>query len=209
MVTVKICGLRSREGVEAAAQAGADFGGFIFVPGRRRTVSPARVRELAPHLGATTPVGVFLNARTETVSRTAQEAGVKMVQLHGEESPSEGEYLAKSGLRIVRALSVKSLLTESDFEGWRDFVESFLLDAPRPGEGEGLPSSYLPPGDDPLQAITGRPTWLAGGLSPESVGGHPHLSRFDGVDVASGIEEDGEPSPERIRAFVAAAQNVR
>jgi phosphoribosylanthranilate isomerase len=52
---------------------------------------------------------------------------------------------------------------------------------------------------------------LAGGLTPETVAGAVALVRPFGVDVASGVEPQGQPrtkDPEKVQAFVRAAKGA-
>ena len=50
------------------------------------------------------------------------------------------------------------------------------------------------------------PIWLAGGLTPETVGEVIATVRPWLVDVASGVETDGAKDPAKIAAFVRAAK---
>ena len=62
---VKICGLKRREDAEAAIAAGADFLGFIFVPGTPRAIEVTEadwIRTLEA-----TRVGVFRDASLVTI----------------------------------------------------------------------------------------------------------------------------------------------
>jgi phosphoribosylanthranilate isomerase len=49
MVEVKICGLSTRESVDAAIAAGADYVGLVFFPKSPRNVSLEQARDLAAH----------------------------------------------------------------------------------------------------------------------------------------------------------------
>jgi phosphoribosylanthranilate isomerase len=46
-VRLKVCGLSTPEGVDAAAEAGAAYLGFVLYPPSPRSVSVARARDLA------------------------------------------------------------------------------------------------------------------------------------------------------------------
>jgi anthranilate synthase/indole-3-glycerol phosphate synthase/phosphoribosylanthranilate isomerase len=55
---------------------------------------------------------------------------------------------------------------------------------------------------------------LAGGLNPDNVAESvkalgPLADRVIGVDVSSGVEEDGKQSLDKITAFIKAAKEIR
>jgi phosphoribosylanthranilate isomerase len=50
------------------------------------------------------------------------------------------------------------------------------------------------------------PLLLAGGLTAENVAGAVAAVRPWGVDVASGVETNGQTDPEKVRAFVRRAK---
>jgi phosphoribosylanthranilate isomerase len=74
------------EDAALAAQAGADFIGMIMWQKAKRAVKPERARkivEAAEQYGAQ-PVGVFVDEDAATISSVCCEAGLKIVQLHGD-----------------------------------------------------------------------------------------------------------------------------
>lgn len=208
VAAVKICGIRDVRGAEAVGASGATHGGFVFVPGRRRAVTPDAARLLAPRLGSVEAVGVFLDASYDEIRKAADTAHIRTLQLHGSEPPTLGEKLTKDGYRVLRAISVKGPLGAPLFKAWMPFVQAFLLDAPTAGHGRAFSSAHLPLGQTPLRALSGRPTWLAGGLNPQALAHRPEISRFDGLDVASGVEVEGRQDPQRIHAFVEAVRRT-
>ena len=52
MIRTKICGIQSREDALAAAAAGADFIGLVFVPERRRRLEVEAAAEIVEGLRA-------------------------------------------------------------------------------------------------------------------------------------------------------------
>ncbi len=88
MVKVKICGITNALDARAAIDAGADALGFNFWRGSKRYIEPRAAREIIRGLAEEVLcVGVFVNeASPSDVEQVANEAGVKTVQLHGDES---------------------------------------------------------------------------------------------------------------------------
>lgn len=193
---VKICGLKTVQGVDAAVAAGADAVGFVFAPGSPRTVDAATARELAGRVPASVlTVGVFRGQPVEEVRRLTEESGVRAVQLHGDEGPEYYEELRAPGRRLIRA-------TAEHVERCGEYGEDLLLlDAPDPGSGKPWnwgSAEFTPPEGQWL---------LAGGLTPATVREAVEATGAWGVDVSSGVErERGVKSPELIRAFIEAAR---
>ncbi|MCX5012569.1 phosphoribosylanthranilate isomerase [Streptomyces sp. NBC_00555] len=193
---VKICGLKTVQGVDAAVAAGADAVGFVFAPGSPRTVDAAAARELAGRVpDSVLTVGVFRGQPVEEVRRLTEESGVRAVQLHGDEGPEYYEELRAPGRRLIRA-------TAEHVERCGEYGEDLLLlDAPDPGSGKPWnwgSAEFTPPEGQWL---------LAGGLTPATVREAVEATGAWGVDVSSGVErERGVKSPELIRAFIEAAR---
>ncbi|MCY2955115.1 MAG: hypothetical protein NTU53_24570 [Planctomycetota bacterium] len=75
---VKICGMMRGEHAVCACEAGVDAIGMIFHPPARRHIEVGRAREIVGVLGPfVTPVGVFVDASTETVLSVAREVGIR------------------------------------------------------------------------------------------------------------------------------------
>ncbi len=199
---VKICGLKTPVDVDAAVDAGADAIGFVFAPGGPRTIDPESVAELVTRVpeGIET-VGVFRNQDIDEVLRIARAAGVKTIQLHGDETLDDLAAAKAAGFGVLRAFSAEaySRLDEAARQAWGQ--ERVLLDAVEPGAGVTFDPDVLA-GHFPTDS------WLlAGGLRPDNVRELASLLRPAGVDVSSGVESSrGVKDPELIRAFVAAAK---
>ncbi|MBP7241157.1 phosphoribosylanthranilate isomerase [Amaricoccus sp.] len=206
---VKICGLRSRGDLAAAAEAGATWGGLVFYPPSPRHVSLADARWIA----AGRPEGLQLVALTVDATDAEIEAilealPVDMLQLHGAESPERvAEVRARFGLPVMKAVGVAE---EGDLDGlaaYAEVVDMVLVDA-RPPEGAELPGGNGVAFDWRLIRDMEWPApWvLAGGLTPENVADAIRLTGAERVDVSSGVEKArGIKDRARMEAFVRAA----
>ncbi|MBI3977392.1 MAG: phosphoribosylanthranilate isomerase [Chloroflexi bacterium] len=210
MLRVKICGITQPEHGVAAAEAGADYLGFVFVPGTRRYLQPAAAGQviaavraaLAP---ARTPgiVGLFVNEDPAFVNDVADACGLDLVQIHGEESPDQVAGLNRPAICALRPRSLADLPRVDAFAA---LGARILIDAYQPGHWGGAGVT----GDWSLAAEAARrhPIILAGGLSPANVAAAIKAVCPWGVDVSSGVETAGRKDPDKIRAFIHAAGRV-
>ena len=162
-------------------------------------------RVLEAYLEAKRPltVGVFADQPMDEVNEIAQEAGVDLVQLSGDETWEDCLLVAKQTIQVVH---VSPLDSPSDPMAFVEpgFAIALLLDSAhgpyRGGSGKAF--------DWEVARLVSKelPMILAGGLTPENVG--EAISRVHpwGVDVSSGTERDGVKDHDLIRAFVAAVR---
>lgn len=197
MVTVKICGLTNAGDAMLAAEAGADFLGFVFAPGSPRTLLPADCRWIRA-LPFPAKVGVFRDQEEALIVKVREEAGLQLVQLHGSEPPELCERLG--GARAV----IKSVLVRDSVD-WGlvsayASVARVLFDT---GAGSGRPLCW-----DLLRNAPGTLRfWLAGGLNPGNVAKAIEIAGPAGVDVSSGVEsEPGRKDPVKLKAFISAVK---
>jgi phosphoribosylanthranilate isomerase len=201
---IKICGITNLEDARDAAEAGADALGFNFYRGSRRYIEPREARRIIEELPASIlSVGVFVNEdEPEALARKAREAGVALVQLHGEETPDYCRRLG--GLRVVKALRVRDGFDPTSACEYE--AEAILLDAFAPHErgGTGLCFDW-----SVARLVRERvpALYLAGGLKPETVAEAIRLVEPFAVDVCSGVERaPGRKDSRRLRAFIEAAR---
>lgn len=205
---VKVCGLTRRSDAEAAAAAGAAYGGVILAQGRTRSVDAA----VAAGIFSALPlrrVGVFVDAPREEILSAAGTAALDVVQLHGAEEPELAASLRAEGLTVWKALRPRSadelLAGISRFEG---VVDGLLLDgwSPLGNGGTGTIFNWEEMAEH-RDAIPGTTALIvAGGLTPDNVARAAEVLRPHVVDVSSGVESVArEKSHSLIRSFVAAA----
>jgi len=203
MTKVKICGITSVEDALVAVEAGADALGFVFFEKSPRNLDPAR----AAHIIATIPpfvqaVGLFVNAPLEFVNSTAEQCGLDLVQLHGDESPEYCRSVLRRVIKVFRVKGPESLATLSSYR-----VAGYLLDAYHPhlygGTGETFDWECV------VAAKDAGPVILAGGLTPENVAAAVARVAPYAVDVSSGVEAaPGRKDHEKVRRFIAEAKKI-
>lgn len=230
---VKICGTRTPEAAAEALKGGADLVGMIMVPGSKRCVSheaalfiskvvheskPAVEEEAAERsklaldffsltgdlLRRRKPqlVGVFMNQSLEEILEKQRLYDLDIVQLHGDE-PVEWAHL-------IPVPVIRKFKPRQPGIGARGYHAMSLLDS---GAGSGKVLDILAV-KATLEADENLLVLLAGGLEIGNVGGilaslGPLADRILGVDLSSGVEEDGKQSLEKIKAFVEVAKAIR
>ena len=97
MVKVKICGITNSSDALYAVGLGADYLGFNFYKKSQRKVSVDMAKEIITKLPpVAAPVGIFVNEEINIIFEIVQKCGLKLVQLHGNESPEYCQSLAVS-----------------------------------------------------------------------------------------------------------------
>lgn len=210
----KICGLSTPEAVKAAFDGGAAFLGFIFFEKSPRDVAPetaARLIEPIRHRGAKT-VAVTVDPDDAFIDRLMATMKPDLIQAHGKETPSRvREIAARSGVGVIKALSVSSAADVAKGQAFDGLVEHLMFDA-KPVEGSVLPGGTGARFDWGL--LEGRrfsrPHFLAGGLDPWNVAEAVKVSGAPLVDVSSGVERGpGLKDPALITAFLDAVKRAQ
>ncbi len=216
--TVKICGVRSLDDALVVAQAGADYVGMVFVPGRRRRVEPETARFITDGLRAIgldgpKSVGLFGDQPLDEVLDTIAIAGLDYAQLCGEEDLDYCRaVLERAG--VIKVLHVSDDDRPDAVANVADQIDTFTaagctvtLDSEVVGLHGGTGQSF----DWRIAAqlaADGRRFLLAGGLTPDNVAEAVMVVHPWGVDVSSGVESDGAKDHAKIRQFVANARST-
>ena len=189
---IKICGLRRRDAIEAAAAAGADAVGFVFHAGSPRNLSVDEARGLQ---GAVPPgverVAVFLHPSQVLVESVIDAIRPDVLQLDASDLMSLRLPPGQAVLPVVRD---NTNLPQS-------LPARLLLEGVQSGAGEKADWSHA--------ALVARRTQLvlAGGLNVTNVADAVRVVRPFGVDVSSGVESArGVKDLDRIREFIGAAR---
>jgi phosphoribosylanthranilate isomerase len=198
---VKICGITSLADAQRAVDAGAWAIGLNFWPGSPRRCPRDRAAEIGAELRRRIEVaGVFVNATLDEVARTAENVGLTMLQLHGDEGPSYcAEAARRTGCKVIKAGRVRS---GADIQALAPFHTDYhLLDSYVRGTPGGTGQTFS---WEIARVHRGAvPVILCGGLTAENVGEAIEVVRPFAVDVASGVEcEPGRKDPAKLEAFM-------
>lgn len=209
---IKICGLTRLEDAALAVELGAWAVGMVFFKASPRSCSLAEAQRIAVALRRRVELcGVFVNASLEEVIETADQVGLTMLQLHGDEGPSFcGEVARRTGAQVIKAAQVSDIGDVLGLE--RYHVDFHLLDArsSRPGRA-GLRGGTGETFDWTL--LAGRrskvPLILSGGIAPDNVAEAIEKVRPFAVDSASGTERaPGIKDPAKLRNLFAALERA-
>jgi phosphoribosylanthranilate isomerase len=207
---VKICGLQTREAVEAALSGGARFTGFVFFPPSPRSLTPAQAAPLTAAVPKDiTRVGLFVDADDDTLAQVLNTVGLDMVQFHGHESPERvAQVHARFGLPVMKAVSIAGPEDVTSARAYEKAAQWLLFDA-KPPRGATRPGGNALAFD--WELIRGetwnRPWMLAGGLDAGNLVEAVRTSGARTVDVSSGVEDGpGIKNPDKIRSFLALAK---
>lgn len=202
MTLVKICGLKKEEHVQTAINAGADFIGFVFAPSKRN-VTINQAHELAKGIPESVKkVGVFVNAEETFIQEVYKKVPLDYIQYHGDET---NEFIQQVGLPAIKAFSIRTkedVLKAASYD-----VDYYLFDAPgtdfRGGSGHPFDWSLLEELNIPREKGI-----LAGGLNVNNIAAAIQLVQPAGVDVSSGVEQDGEKNETLIQSFLQKAKGA-
>ena len=201
MTFIKICGITNLEDALAAVTAGADAVGFNFYKPSPRYIAPQSAREIVKQLPASVlTVGVFVDEESpQAVMNIGDEAGVKALQLHGDESPDYCRELAATA-QVIKSLAVSDSFDPKLAYAYQ--VDAIMLDTRdnrlRGGTGRTFDWSIAQQVSQLVPKL-----YLAGGLSPENVEEAINRVHPYAVDACSALEDrPGTKNHQRLRAFI-------
>jgi len=188
LTKVKICGLSTKEAVETAVSAGADYIGFVFAPSKRQ-VTLDQATELAKLIPShIQKVGVFVSPSQSELLEAIKKVGLDLVQIHGR--------VADDLFEDLPCASIQAVQVDGNGHVPNSQADYLLFDAPVAGSGKTFDWGQLD--------TTGlaQPFFIAGGLNEDNVvEAIQHFTPY-AVDVSSGVESSGQKDHEKIRRFI-------
>ena len=188
---IKICGIQNKDTLICCEKNNVDFFGMIFYPKSPRNISIKNafiLQRIADGLNIK-GVGVFVNNNFDDIVKIIKNLNLKFIQLHGSEDQIYIEKLKKTGVKIIKSISVSNKNDLNNIDKYQN-VDYFLFDY-KPLKGE------LPGGNsksfnwDILKHLnTDKPWFLSGGININNIEKiNNNLNPF-GIDLSSGVEKE-------------------
>lgn len=150
-------------------------------------------------------VGIFADQPIDEVNAIAEEAGVDLVQLSGDETWEDCLLVTRQVIQVVHVSPIDSPSDPLEYVQ-AGFAIALMLDSahgPYRG-GTGVTFDW-----EVARQVSARlPIFLAGGLTPQNVGDAVRQTRPWAVDVASGTETGGVKDHNKMRAFIQAVRDT-
>ncbi|MCL6608704.1 MAG: phosphoribosylanthranilate isomerase [Geminicoccaceae bacterium] len=209
---LKICCIGDADELRRAVAAGADAVGLVGPmpsgPGPIPLELAAELARLCPP--AVTSVLLSSARSAEGLAReveTVRPAALQIVDRVGE-PVRRALRQAFPWLRLVQVVHVEGPGAVEEARAAAPTADALLLDSGRPGAavpelgGTGRTHDWAVA--RAIVEAVARPVFLAGGLTPETIGRAIRTVRPFGVDVCSGVRRAGRLDPERLAAMAAA-----
>ncbi|WP_420141134.1 phosphoribosylanthranilate isomerase [Sphingomonas sp.] len=213
---IKVCCIASPEEARMAIEAGADALGLVArMPSGPGPIPDATIAEVTAFVPP--PVATFLltsETTAEAIAAHVRATNPSTVQIVSHIDPAESEKLAalEPHVRRVQVIHVEGPDALDLIPGYAPHVHAFLLDSGRPNAavaelgGTGRAHDWAVSAD--FVRATGKPVFLAGGLSAANVAAAITQVRPYGLDLCSGVRTDGRLDPVKLAAFVAAVRQA-
>ena len=212
-LTVKICGLRTPDALDAALNGGADMVGFVFFAPSPRNLGLDAARVLGAQVqGRAAKVALTVDANDEMLTAIVAALKPDILQLHGHETPERVAVVrARYHLPVMKAMPIAERADLAPVRLYANVADRLLFDA-RPPKDATRPGGLGKAFDWALLTglKPGVPYMLSGGLDAGNVAEALAVTHAPGVDVSSGVERTpGDKDPARILEFIRAAREAR
>lgn len=186
---IKICGMKFGENISQVGALQPDFLGFIFYSKSKRFVgddfSSSSIQNLPKSIKK---VGVFVNESPESIVEKVKRFDLDIVQLHGNESVADCEFLKENNIEIIKVFSIDENFDFNIVKSYELVCDYFLFDTKTPtygGSGKTFDWKLL----DNFKLE--KPFFLSGGLNSESIEKIKKLNypMLVGLDFNSQLED--------------------
>lgn len=200
---LKYCGNHSLNDVEVTAKSKANYLGFIFAESKR-CVTPSQVKKWLSRVQVSQKlVGVFVNAPIDEIEYVCDQIPLDVIQCHGEETPSYILTLkSRCSLPVWKVIhhSKNAIQLMRQFDG---LVDGYVIDSKVNGQrgGTGITFDWSSIPHYQKEANSQKvPCFIAGGINDSTI---TKLLQYNpmGIDLSSGIEENGQKSENIKKQF--------
>lgn len=163
---IKVCGMRDLRNIADVATLSPMLMGFIFYPGSQRNaigLDPEVIRSLPDFIR---PVAVTVDMPTDKTLALCRHYGIKIAQLHGNETPSTCRCLREEGLTVFKAAGISTIADIAALDKYEGCADMLVLDTKTPYKGgSGRKFDWRILEDYRLPV----PYLLSGGIGPHDV----------------------------------------
>jgi len=209
---IKICCISSLNEAKLATEAGADLVGLVGpMPSGPGTLTLDAATAIAsPYPGEAEPILLTSSSTAEIIAKEAKRVGVTHVQVTRHIDPTEAKHLAALPLTYSQVIHVEDETALDLIDVYAPFCDMFLLDSGRPSQGTlgGTGQTHDWRISAEFVRCASKPTYLAGGLTPDNVSEAIKTVRPYGVDICSGVRRSGQLSKDLLDAFVQAIADI-
>lgn len=213
---IKICCISSVEEAQLAIAQGASALGLVSqMPSGPGVISDAHIAEIAAHVPP--PIATFLLTALCEADAIAEQHAVcqtSTIQLVDHVPHSELRRLRRRlpGVKLVQVIHVLGEASVDEALEVQDQVDVLLLDSGNPNlqvkelGGTGRVHNWQT--SRKIRDAVQRPVFLAGGLNHSNVREAIAVVQPFGLDLCSGVRQDGQLDAEKLGAFMQAAQHT-
>jgi len=188
---IKICGIQNKDTLLCCEKNNVNFFGMVFYQKSPRNISfddAIILQEISKDLNIN-GVGVFVNYNFNKIEEIIRNLKLKFVQLHGVEDETYIAKLKKTGVKIIKSISVSNKNDLNKINDYRN-VDYFLFDY-KPLKDD-LPGGNSKSFDwNILKYLeTDKPWFLSGGINTNNIKKIINNLNPPGIDLSSGVEKE-------------------
>ena len=188
---IKICGIKTIETLLFCEKKNVNFFGMIFYSKSPRNISIDVAKKLQIYSNNLNinGVGVFVNLNIDNLKRYIDDLELKYIQLHGNEDSKYIDNIKKTGVKIIKKISIKNELNLKELKNFNN-ADFFLFDY-KPDENE-LPGGNSKSFDWKIikNLKISKPWFLSGGINHKNIEIVTKEIKPFGIDLSSGVEKE-------------------
>ncbi|WP_227936196.1 phosphoribosylanthranilate isomerase [Alkalihalobacillus deserti] len=199
---LKLCGNHSADDTVLALMSTTDYVGFVFAESKRQvTREQLKMWLINQEKKEKNFVALFVNETPEFIKAAIADLPIDIIQCHGNETVKQIAEIKKvTSLPVWKAIHHNNEALQ-EMKTYQGLVDGYIVDCKVGnqwgGTGVSFDWAYIPAylNEGRKQEV---PVFIAGGIRPDNI--DRVLSyQPDGIDVSSGIEENGKKCNKLIR----------